>query len=274
MNIKVENSQNICRTCLQDHTPGKAVYDLEFYSPINNISVVDFIYNLTHIKFEKGDGFPEHLCTICIKKVNEAYEFSLLCHNSHIKLQQSLKESSENKGLLSEQIESSNVVFSENDNENSLLEHPTEIIDFKSINYDNYEIIHENSTDDGCTNNKSNFDNIKHEILETEDLNKYAKPKIYKCEWCDKSFVRKVYLTTHLKSHSKSNEKQYICEECGKSYSYLYLLRQHRFKHSEVKPFPCLKCNKGCMTRESLRRHMKIHDMNYKRKKTHKKSHG
>ncbi|GJQ70373.1 hypothetical protein Trydic_g22804 [Trypoxylus dichotomus] len=42
--------------------------------------------------------------------------------------------------------------------------------------------------------------------------------------------------------------------------------KKHSYKHQENKPFQCTHCDKGCITAESLRRHMKTHDTDYVKK--------
>ncbi|XP_060517201.1 zinc finger protein 271-like [Cylas formicarius] len=104
----------------------------------------------------------------------------------------------------------------------------------------------------------------KSKFLSHQKTHDDSKP--FKCVQCFQSFLKEVHLNVHLRSHTKNEEKKFDCKICGQHFIFEYLLKQHEFKHSDVKPHPCPKCDKGCLTSESLRRHMKVHDEDYSKK--------
>lgn len=65
------------------------------------------------------------------------------------------------------------------------------------------------------------------------------------CGECGKEFLENTYLKVHMRSHFTDDEKPYKCQQCGQQYAYQYQLTQHLYKHSDQKPFPCPRCNKG-----------------------------
>ncbi|KAB0797596.1 hypothetical protein PPYR_08589 [Photinus pyralis] len=88
----------------------------------------------------------------------------------------------------------------------------------------------------------------------------------HQCMECLKSFTKQSHLTLHKRTHTNLEDKLHVCDVCGQRFNYSYLLKRHSFKHSDKKPFPCEKCDKGCLTAESLRRHMVTHEENYMKK--------
>lgn len=67
----------------------------------------------------------------------------------------------------------------------------------------------------------------------------------YKCDKCFQCFQKKMHLNVHLRSHIKDEDKKFVCKTCNKQFMYEYLLKQHEYKHSDEKPYPCKICNKG-----------------------------
>lgn len=55
-----------------------------------------------------------------------------------------------------------------------------------------------------------------------------ADMKLFKCDRCPKSFVKKFKLEEHKLSHLTPEEKKYICDECEKPYASDALLRAHK----------------------------------------------
>lgn len=87
------------------------------------------------------------------------------------------------------------------------------------------------------------------------------------CSECGKKFSQKTHLKVHMRSHFTDEEKPFKCDHCGLQYAYQYQLTQHSYKHTDEKPFPCPQCDKGCITADSLKRHMRIHNASYEKKK-------
>lgn len=88
--------------------------------------------------------------------------------------------------------------------------------------------------------NKLKFD--KH--VKTHDITKQ-----FKCDQCPQVFSKQLHLKVHLRSHIKKEDKQFVCIVCGEKFIFEYLLKQHCYKHTDRKPFPCKKCGKGKIVR-------------------------
>uniref|UniRef100_A0A182QQT7 C2H2-type domain-containing protein n=1 Tax=Anopheles farauti TaxID=69004 RepID=A0A182QQT7_9DIPT len=81
----------------------------------------------------------------------------------------------------------------------------------------------------------------------------------WRCELCDKAFVRKMGLTQHNNVHH-SGERPHPCLKCGKRFADPVLLERHINRHqSQNKPHKCDQCPKQFMYRMDLRRHQYKH---------------
>lgn len=82
-------------------------------------------------------------------------------------------------------------------------------------------------------------------------------PPLYKCDFCNKTFSYKHYLTLHLNMHSGNSFK---CEKCEKAFERKDYLKEHYLTaHSNQKNFICEHCNKSFALKKYLRRHKTIH---------------
>lgn len=81
--------------------------------------------------------------------------------------------------------------------------------------------------------------------------------KLLPCDKCNKVFMAKYHLKTHMSSHS--NEKLYSCDQCGKSYSSRSNMKAHmRIHDGSSKKFNC-PYDENCGMRFSHRSEVKQH---------------
>mmetsp|Transcript_11212 Transcript_11212/g.17033 ORF Transcript_11212/g.17033 Transcript_11212/m.17033 type:complete len:319 (-) Transcript_11212:511-1467(-) len=84
-----------------------------------------------------------------------------------------------------------------------------------------------------------------------------AKPqKRFKCNECNKSFVREQSLKCHRKIHGPD---AYSCSECGKLFARRSNLVQHTRVHTNERPFPCMFCSKAFKQQNTLNSHIRLH---------------
>ena len=79
--------------------------------------------------------------------------------------------------------------------------------------------------------------------------------KKYKCEYCEKEFLRKDKLQFHSAIHT--GIKSFVCEICGKSFSRKSKLNDHHRRHFGEKKYLCTKA--GCSRAYASNADLKIH---------------
>ncbi|KAM8847171.1 zinc finger protein 574 [Synchiropus picturatus] len=82
-------------------------------------------------------------------------------------------------------------------------------------------------------------------------------PLPHVCPYCGKTFTRRVFLRTHVFSHT--GEKLFTCKVCTKSFTNSQSLLRHSMSHRGIKPFTCDVCGKSFSQAAALRRHKHIH---------------
>lgn len=81
----------------------------------------------------------------------------------------------------------------------------------------------------------------------------------YKCNICDKSFILKSKLTSHIKKVHLM-ERNHICSVCGQGFFMKQSLDEHMIKHNGERVYKCMVCLKAYARKKTLREHMRIHN--------------
>ena len=94
-----------------------------------------------------------------------------------------------------------------------------------------------------------------HEAKHAKESNELADAtEDHLCPNCGKSFPSKLNLDRHIKSkHHKIKDHQ--CPDCGKKFVDSTRLKEHRWIHTDHKPFPCSHCDKGFRHKSHLKHH-------------------
>ena len=87
-------------------------------------------------------------------------------------------------------------------------------------------------------------------------MQKYYRDKLYKCETCEKSFI-KGSLKKHKLIHR--NEKPHICHTCGKVFTEVDNLKKHLTTHGGEKIHKCETCGKAFRSPCLLKSHLIMH---------------
>ncbi|XP_034030306.1 zinc finger protein 574 [Thalassophryne amazonica] len=77
------------------------------------------------------------------------------------------------------------------------------------------------------------------------------------CPYCGKTFTRRVFLRSHVFTHT--GEKLFTCKVCPKAFSNSQSLLRHSLSHTGVKPYYCDVCGKNFSQPATLKRHQLIH---------------
>ncbi|XP_068180784.1 zinc finger protein 574 isoform X2 [Antennarius striatus] len=82
-------------------------------------------------------------------------------------------------------------------------------------------------------------------------------PLPHVCPYCGKTFTRRVFLRTHVYSHT--GEKLFTCKVCSKSFTNSQSLLRHSMSHTGNRPYSCNVCGKTFSQAPTLKRHQRIH---------------
>lgn len=90
-------------------------------------------------------------------------------------------------------------------------------------------------------------------------------PLPHVCPYCGKTFTRRVFLRSHVFSHT--GEKLFTCKVCSKSFNNSQSLLRHSLCHTGAKPYSCSICNKSFSQAATLKRHQQLHNLSQPRRK-------
>ncbi|CAK6966291.1 zinc finger protein 574 isoform X1 [Scomber scombrus] len=94
-------------------------------------------------------------------------------------------------------------------------------------------------------------------------------PLPHVCPYCGKTFTRRVFLRTHVYSHT--GEKLFTCKVCTKSFTNSQSLLRHSMNHTSSRPYSCEVCGKNFSQAATLKRHQRIHMSAHPRRKRGRK---
>ncbi|ULT98065.1 hypothetical protein L3Y34_005715 [Caenorhabditis briggsae] len=83
--------------------------------------------------------------------------------------------------------------------------------------------------------------------------------KIFRCEFCPKTFALKNYLKLHVKQVHEQNERKHICVHCDKGFAYAGSLQVHVRTHTGERPYICKFCPKSFASQGNLQSHERTH---------------
>ncbi|XP_026313669.1 zinc finger protein 239-like [Hyposmocoma kahamanoa] len=81
----------------------------------------------------------------------------------------------------------------------------------------------------------------------------FPRKKPYTCDICNKCFVRKWVLQTHIMVHT--GDKPHRCDHCNKSFASKYNFNTHLRIHTGEKPYQCDICNERFVRKGNLKTH-------------------
>ncbi|KAJ3649399.1 hypothetical protein Zmor_021146 [Zophobas morio] len=79
----------------------------------------------------------------------------------------------------------------------------------------------------------------------------------YKCDYCEKRYIKKCSLYYHLRQHLPD---KYVCLECGKVNNNTEEFEEHKKQHDLHKHFTCSKCGDKFSRRQQYLYHLKRHN--------------
>ncbi|XP_034248697.1 PR domain zinc finger protein 15-like isoform X2 [Thrips palmi] len=103
-----------------------------------------------------------------------------------------------------------------------------------------------------------NWNKISNGKVEEKRNSKSKEP--YKCEQCNKFFLRKALLNAHMTSHVPKDQQPFVCCKCARRFHCEALLRNHERVHlpnEEKLVYPCDICKKKFSSKSAVTAHLK-----------------
>ncbi|GFR65344.1 zinc finger protein 585A [Elysia marginata] len=82
--------------------------------------------------------------------------------------------------------------------------------------------------------------------------------KAHYCHICDKYIHHEYFFNQHMRVH-ELGEKPFKCDQCDKSFMRKAYLKAHQVLHTGKKPYQCSLCDRGFMIKKQLEIHVKTH---------------
>lgn len=95
-------------------------------------------------------------------------------------------------------------------------------------------------------------DNVTTPVLNT-NAEEIIKP--FKCDICEKRFLKRFLLNKHMKTHGLN--LPYSCTKCKKGFANEHLFEKHLKSHYGYRPYACHLCNNSFGGEGSLKIHLK-----------------
>lgn len=285
-----QQMENCCRVCmLKDSSNMESIY-----TPHDEMLILDIIQFLVpDLNISADDNLPDKICEIC--KNNLCIVFSDVCKFRELclKSEQEMKSMIEVLCVESEQvpIDSSLKPIIESDSEYNENNESTDesivvskergkkvhacnvcnkVFDkayrlLRHSNIHNAEGKPFECLQDDCHQRFASESNLlRHSIVHSNAISENTtvlndRPKLFKCNECDKEFMKQESLSSHMKTHKDRKHTEFACEYCSKTFTKMNLLTRHAKTHEEMKSHICNICNKTFALGGQLIDHLNKH---------------
>ncbi|KAJ6646867.1 Zinc finger protein [Pseudolycoriella hygida] len=245
LRITVKDFSEICRFCMRRCEILKTIFDDEMYS--DEKSITDMFKESLNLDIERNTQLPLSICSDCIEKLKNSYNFRRQCIDSLTLL----NEICEGKQNTSES-------FLQDDNE---LRDTTFFSEIEIKEEDQGALLDECGIDDVIEPTSDNYSELKVERRKVKKKvgrpRKKAKDKVVKapgmCQICGGLYVGLKY---HMFVH---DIPQFECDYCGRKFKHKSNLFAHVRIHANDRKHQCPHCPYKFQDRAKYKRHLRIH---------------
>ncbi|KAJ8919014.1 hypothetical protein NQ315_016919, partial [Exocentrus adspersus] len=254
-----------CRLCLGE--------EKELISVTENNDLLLRIKNCVTIEISKTDTLPTTVCSECLRKVDDWYDFRQMCINSNKQLKVEFEEKhssgDKNDGL---DVKEDTWGFSDYEDSDSEI-FIKEELEEKYRNLQKREI---ESVIYKCSVCNKEFDVIL-EYLEHQD--EHAGQLVFNCDRCNEVFSSRPELVAHERQHKNPCPKcgkpilrssmkihliqhtdRFVCSQCSHRFNSGATLKQHIITvHTNIKDHVCEQCGKSFSSKTAMNVHLKTH---------------
>ncbi|XP_039762032.1 zinc finger protein 845-like [Pararge aegeria] len=92
-------------------------------------------------------------------------------------------------------------------------------------------------------------------LLTTHVKRDHLMERHYKCNECEKTFFNKIYLKSHMVTHT--GIRNFECEVCKKTFAWSKILKKHMRAHMDDRSFKCNRCEKAFVQKLNWQNHMR-----------------
>jgi uncharacterized Zn-finger protein len=291
--------ENLCRACNQENANLISIFEIYY----ENTQLQHLLHLIAPIPaILEDDGLPYKICEPCRERTIEAYNF-----------RQMLLSSDENMRAIYEQVkikeefDPDTEFFQDQYAQDDSVENVESTYQEDDDDYGNIKLVKKKEFECSVCNRRhvSASKLLRHlkvhkELTEEDKVIMFAgniprrepatnpKPRKFKCDLCEKSFVSPSKLSRHMAVHSKEsyikseggsgeerirrkyNTGKILCDKCSKKFSSKVAYERHLFTHSEVfdqskitrnepHDFICVICSSTFDNYEQLFVHMRNH---------------
>ncbi|XP_020806399.1 zinc finger protein 12-like [Drosophila serrata] len=228
----------ICRVCMANE---RLMVNIFGTPPGSSTSIANMISQCTGIYISHRQTYPKTICRPCVLDAQNAYEFKQTFEKSHHYFSQ---------------IKEKVCVILDVDKESD------------QVKKEGFEICFlekeepKQSITDQVKNEPSDAEHVEANPSEgtgasEDNASSSSSERPFKCSQCQKTFIRKHQLATHIRIHT--GERPFQCEHCPKSFTQKHILKIHLHTHTGERPFKCSHCPKSFAQKSTQLAHIRIH---------------
>ncbi|XP_061721633.1 zinc finger protein 391-like [Cydia pomonella] len=278
MEIRLEDFNRCCRCCL-------AMVDA--MKPIFGACLNDMLTTLMSFQIAQNDGYPQQMCSQCVRRLSSSYTFYTMVMRSHKTLEEILKTAEKNGELSAstecqeqrkekvyteiEKIEKTTplksyvqkkVACDLNFNTKTMAAKPNTPIISDSENSESpsdKEDYYHCSQCEHTSKNQETFEiHLRTHLVGPKNISKDLDVCLQLCNICGARFRWRTSLHKHLRRHRGGRHR---CEVCQKVFAEASTLNVHMVSHSlNQKPYQCNTCGRSFTQQSTLRKHAQTHD--------------